>query len=840
MATKTIGYDNSGVAGDYTSFAAWVTYLTGLGAMSGPETGLYMWGTSTPGTAFATGVDFTGVTNGANLITLDAQTGYGFKSATGAATNPLRIDASKGGAIVSSAYSGKGINCPINNVTVRGLQVKMTGTFSKAFSTSSSTGLTIESCVLESTPASSGAVVTLYDATDRIVNSVVVNAGTVGDGLFAGAAIVQDTAVIRPSSITAAGNGLKTAYASNAPKVQGTAFFGFTTAVAVATNFASGSGNNATDLGSFTPGTAGTGNLFSQTGSACFTNAGTAGSTSLDLRPKAGSPLINAGVAITSPATISADIIGTTRPQGTTPDIGPWEVAAASSSFTVTPSTLPANHLGNLTVDLVGTGTSWTGSTTWAASGVSGWSVASKSFTDSTHYSVTLTPPTSATPPAGATGTLTLAEGVTGTTTGTAAVAAPALVASPTSGTTGTTPTLTLTGANTLWTTETAAGLFTVSGGTGASVATPAVTTNTAATAVLTVGTAAGTLTLADHSTGATATFTANAPSPVTAGTLSLTNCTKTSITLGWTAATNGSGTKTYQVQRATRAGGTYVSIGSPTTGTTYTDSGLTFRRTYWYQVVVTDTSGSATYAYLPAATLPKRKLWLGFLGDSVTAQVESNGGSAVIGTNVTDSAADLFATTVTDNRGVGGTTTDDWLPTAAARAVTWQGVSQGTVVPLTWAKAAFATSSAASGVTDIYIHVMLGTNDAGASTTAATYGANLAAVCANLVAAGYKVILSYPPWANANSSAAVNDRLLDYQARVDALVDGVTVFRGDTDVYSAFADNPTNLTTNDVHPTAAGRLTLQKLWSDAITNVLFSEGRAAAAHPVRFRRGSN
>ncbi len=197
-----------------------------------------------------------------------------------------------------------------------------------------------------------------------------------------------------------------------------------------------------------------------------------------------------------------------------------YATISASSSAVITEQNLPANHNGNITVHVVGTGTSFTSSTTWTPSGVSGWSVASKTQVDGTHYTVVLTPPAAATPPTGATGTLTLTEGVTGSVAATTTVGTPTLVItlpSPASGATGTTPTLTLTGTNTLWASETAAGLFTVAGGTGASLATPTVSTNTVATDVLTVGTGTGTLTITDASTGATVTFTA------TAGTLAIT-----------------------------------------------------------------------------------------------------------------------------------------------------------------------------------------------------------------------------------------------------------------------------------------------------------------------------
>lgn len=178
---------------------------------------------------------------------------------------------------------------------------------------------------------------------------------------------------------------------------------------------------------------------------------------------------------------------------------------AGAGSFTVSPATIPANHAGNITLTLTGTGTSWDGTTVFTPSGVTGVTKVSQNVTSSTSATVVVT--TGVT-----TGTLTITESVTGTATATTTVATATLAISPTSGSTGTTPTLTLTGTNTLWSSETAAGLFTVSGGTGASIATPTVTSNTAATAVLTVGSAAGTLTITGTSTGATATFTASTP----------------------------------------------------------------------------------------------------------------------------------------------------------------------------------------------------------------------------------------------------------------------------------------------------------------------------------------
>lgn len=181
-----------------------------------------------------------------------------------------------------------------------------------------------------------------------------------------------------------------------------------------------------------------------------------------------------------------------------------FKPAATAGSFTRSPSDVPKNHGNNITVTLAGTSTTWAGGgSEFSLSGVAGVTKVSENVTSTTAATLVLTTGSTA-------GTLTITDGDGLTQTVTVSTAT--FGVSPTSGSTGTTPTLTLTGTHTLWSSETAAGLFSVSGGTGASVGTPTITTNTAGTAALTVGSAAGTLTVTDNSTGATASFTASVP----------------------------------------------------------------------------------------------------------------------------------------------------------------------------------------------------------------------------------------------------------------------------------------------------------------------------------------
>jgi hypothetical protein len=189
---------------------------------------------------------------------------------------------------------------------------------------------------------------------------------------------------------------------------------------------------------------------------------------------------------------------------GSAPDMGAFPFSNGAS-FTCSPTTVPANHSGNITETCTGTSTSWTGSTSFSLSGVSGVTLVSSTNNSSTSQTLVITTGSS-------TGTETISD-TTDSISTTITVATATLSVSPTSGNTSTTPSVTLTGANTLWSSETASTLFSVSGGSGASLGTPSVSSNTSATVTLTVGSAAGALTLTDNSTTATTTFTATSPS---------------------------------------------------------------------------------------------------------------------------------------------------------------------------------------------------------------------------------------------------------------------------------------------------------------------------------------
>lgn len=295
----------------------------------------------------------------------------------------------------------------------------------------------------------------------------------------------------------------------------------------------------------------------------------------------AGAKILVSHYIQTPAGTTNANTIGSSSAQYLAEITLSFAPSAPSASFTVDKTSIPAGHSGAITLTLSGMGTTWTsGSTVTVTNSLTGTTTVTKgTWTRSSDTSATLTVTTGA-------GAGTYKITVDSVDSPSLTVATPSLAIIPTSGTTGTTPSLTLTGTNTLWSGETAAGLFSVSGGTGASIATPSVSNNTSATATLTVGSAANTLTVTDTSTGQTASFTASAPSLV-AGVASFASAGTTTITLTATDASGGTAPYTYQWQRNVD-GGAYSNL-SGKTSLTCSDTTPTAGHAYGYKLVYTD-----------------------------------------------------------------------------------------------------------------------------------------------------------------------------------------------------------------------------------------------------------
>ena len=90
---------------------------------------------------------------------------------------------------------------------------------------------------------------------------------------------------------------------------------------------------------------------------------------------------------------------------------------------------------------------------------------------------------------------------------------------------------------------------------------------------------------------------------PSTPGTPSVTT-TCGSVTISWGAANDNVGVTGYEVQRATSSGGPYTTV-TTTTGTTFTNTGLTPNTTYWYRIRARDAAGNFSPFTQPIVATP-------------------------------------------------------------------------------------------------------------------------------------------------------------------------------------------------------------------------------------------
>lgn len=180
------------------------------------------------------------------------------------------------------------------------------------------------------------------------------------------------------------------------------------------------------------------------------------------------------------------------------------------------------------------------------------------------------------------------------------------------------------------------------------------------------------------------------------------------------------------------------------------------------------------------------------FIGDSITS------GQLVTTAPVAPCATDLSLGSVVVtgvNQGVPGSTTAQWLP--------------GTT---NYIAATAAGSTAGSRIA----HIMLGTNDSGAPVSQATYRANMVAICDGLIALGYIVVVSYPPYASDHITAVSS-----YCRAIDSLIDNNHIFLGDTLAQTYFRDNPTMMQSDHIHPTQTGSDHLALLWANAMQAIV-------------------
>lgn len=187
--------------------------------------------------------------------------------------------------------------------------------------------------------------------------------------------------------------------------------------------------------------------------------------------------------------------------------------------------------------------------------------------------------------------------------------------------------------------------------------------------------------------------------------------------------------------------------------------------------------------------------LVIGFMGDDLMTYNTHAIPSAVLSALSTDGV------TITGSfHGVNSSKSADWIHSATN---------------YTTALTAFAAATVRVVVYCIGMH----DSRVSVATSAASYYTNVADTVSHLVAAGYIVLLHQPiytvPGSDSNDfTSASNNLLIQYQAKLNVLVDGSHVIQGDTLGYKLFSWQPTELDSG-LYPNAAnGQTDLANLWT--------------------------
>jgi hypothetical protein len=278
-------------------------------------------------------------TMGSFGVTIRPAAGQGYRDNAGKLTAPLRYSQPNGVSFSASAFlSATFLLNNTANITLDGIAIRNTSN-GEAIK-SGGNNLTVKNCLLES-HRSSGYTLETSGTNALSRNNVVINKASDGGGIHTAntGCELRNNTVVYIGSGTSTGKGVFIEWSPTT--TVGNAVFGFATAISVSsTTLTTASDYNATDAASVASGM-GTHNLTGLAFASQFTAIGTAGSE--DLRVKAGSALINAGIYN---ASIDPDILGQTR-SATTPTIGAFEYIAAGGGGTPASGTISWTEAGD-------------------------------------------------------------------------------------------------------------------------------------------------------------------------------------------------------------------------------------------------------------------------------------------------------------------------------------------------------------------------------------------------------------------------------------------------------------------------------------------------------------
>lgn len=275
-------------------------------------------------------------------------------------------------------------------------------------------------------------------------------------------------------------------------------------------------------------------------------------------------------------------------------------------------------------------------------------------------------------------------------------------------------------------------------------------------------------------------------------------------ITLNGQSGQGGTGPYAYQWYRTTTADAQTIAgnLVTGATGLVLTDSTATPGTRYAYAFTTVDSAATpATVKALSWSAAPSTVTnWLA-IGDSITLGIQTSVVSeAQAFVNQLNALLWPQKHTII-NRGVQGIATADWLQAAGANLL----------VPA-------VAAAVAGGVTNVLI--MLGTNDARNSVTAATYLSNMNSIIAYIKTqiAGVKVYVNVPPFVDplrAGAPFTVAGLVFQdsYVAQIQSLASS-TVFVGDQTGQSFFAQHDLDMLADGVHPNDTGTPVLGGLWA--------------------------
>lgn len=288
---------------------------------------------------------------------------------------------------------------------------------------------------------------------------------------------------------------------------------------------------------------------------------------------------------------------------------------------------------------------------------------------------------------------------------------------------------------------------------------------------------------------------------------------TQTGVSFSWTAAVGGTAPYNYNLSRGLIplvSNATYATVynGTSTTATDTPPDG----QLYYYRLIVTDSSttpASQSVTLVTGAISPN--VLICAIGDSRTIgyplSPPQDGVSQLKG-YLNDMAQPITVTI--SNAAIGGTTSAQW--------VTGSSNLNGAITQFTTAANALPTGG------KVYLQICFGINDASTTSrlSVATWTSNMQNMIAGLKAASipklagiliHQSFFAVPNGVNANYDEACLALVIQYNAAIPSLTDGVTVFIGDTQSYEFFAFNPT-LMGDKLHPNAAGYQALGQIWT--------------------------